>query len=102
VVNDLLFCVSDAGIASCVDVHSGEVKWSERLAGNFSASPVTAEGRIYFQNESGAMFVVKASSVYELLATNELGEKTLASPAVIDGALFIRGENHLFKVSGLK
>jgi hypothetical protein len=48
------------------------------------------------------MFVVKASSVYELLATNELGEKTLASPAVIDGALFIRGENHLFKVSGLK
>lgn len=102
VVNDLLFCVSDAGIASCVDVHNGEVKWSERLAGNFSASPVTAEGRVYFQNESGAMYVVRASSNYELLATNELGEKTLASPAVVDGALFIRGENHLFKVSASK
>lgn len=98
IVEDLLFCVSDAGIASCVDVLSGEVRWSERLAGNFSASPVAAEGRIYFQNEAGVAFVVKASSTYELLATNDLGEKTLASPAVADGTLFIRGEGHLFKI----
>ncbi len=102
IVEDLLFCVSDAGIASCVDVQSGEVRWSERLAGNFSSSPVAAEGRIYFQNEAGVAFVVKASSTYELLATNDLGEKTLASPAVADGTLFIRGEGHLFKISSSK
>jgi outer membrane protein assembly factor BamB len=102
VVENQLFCVSDAGIASCVDVQSGEVRWSERLAGNFSASPVAAEGRIYFQNEAGVGFVVKASSTYELLATNDLGEKTLASPAVADGTLFIRGEGHLFKISSSK
>jgi hypothetical protein len=48
------------------------------------------------------MYVVRVSSNYELLATNELGEKTLASPAVVDGALFIRGENHLFKVGSPK
>lgn len=102
VVDDLLFCVSDAGIASCVDVQSGEVRWSERLAGNFSASPVSAEGRVYFQNEAGVGYVVKASSSYELLATNDLGEKTLASPAVADGTLFIRGESHLFKVGSSK
>jgi outer membrane protein assembly factor BamB len=102
VVQDLLFCVSNAGIASCVDVQSGEVRWSERLAGDFSASPVAAEGRIYFQNEAGVAFVLKASSTYELLATNDLGEKTLASPAVADGTLFIRGEAHLFKISSSK
>jgi outer membrane protein assembly factor BamB len=98
VVDDSLFCVSDAGIASCVDALTGEVRWTERLAGNFSASPVVAEGRIYFQNETGSTLVVKASKKFELLATNELGERTLASPAVTEGALFIRGETHLFKL----
>jgi outer membrane protein assembly factor BamB len=99
VVNDSLFCVSDAGIASCIDPLNGEVRWSERLSGNFSASPVVAEGRIYFLNETGATHVVKASKTFELLATNEIGEKTLASPAVTDGAIYLRGEKHLMKVS---
>jgi len=98
VVEDSLFCVSDAGIASCVDALTGEVRWSERLAGNFSASPVVAEGRIYFQNETGTTHVVKAAKAFELIASNELGERTLASPAVADNALFIRGETHLFKL----
>jgi outer membrane protein assembly factor BamB len=99
VVDDSLFCVSDAGIASCVDSLTGEVHWSERLAGNFSASPIVAEGRIYFQNESGATHIVSAKKTFELLATNEIGERTLASAAVSDGAVFIRGETHLFKIT---
>ena len=97
VVDDSVFCVSDVGIASCIDPATGELRWSERLAGNFSASPVTAEGRIYFQNETGSTHVVKASKQFELLATNELSERTLSSPALCDGAIYIRGENHLFK-----
>jgi outer membrane protein assembly factor BamB len=98
VVDDLLFCVSDAGIASCIEAKTGEVIWSERLGGNFSASPVYAAGRLYFQNESGSTFVLKPARQFELLATNEIGEKTLASLAPSEGALFIRGENHLFKI----
>ncbi len=98
VVEDLLFCVSDAGIASCLEAKTGEVLWSERLGGNFSASPVYAAGRIYLQNETGSTFVLKAARQFEVLATNEIGEKTLASLAPAEGALFIRGENHLFKV----
>jgi outer membrane protein assembly factor BamB len=98
VVGQNLFCVSDAGIASCVDALSGEVHWSERLAGNFSASPIAAGERIYFLNETGVTSVVKAAQKFELLATNDLGERTLASPAPADGALFIRGETHLFKL----
>jgi outer membrane protein assembly factor BamB len=98
VVEDLLFCVSDAGIASCIEAKTGEVVWSERLSGNFSASPVYAGGRIYFQNETGSTFVVKPSRQYELLATNEIGERTLASLAPSEGCLFIRGEKYLYKV----
>jgi outer membrane protein assembly factor BamB len=98
VVGQNLFCVSDAGIASCVDALTGEVHWSERLPGNFSASPVAAGDRVYFLNETGVTSVVKAAKTYELLATNDLGERTLASPAPADGALFIRGETHLFKL----
>ena len=99
VVGDELYFVSDAGIATCADARTGEVHWSERLGGNFSASPVAAEGRIYFQNETGIGFVVKAGKTYELLAKNELGEKTLASYAIADGAIYIRSETHLWKIA---
>ncbi len=97
-LGDEIYFVSDAGVATCADARTGEVHWSERLGGNFSASPVAAEGRVYFQNESGVGFVVKAGKTYELLATNDLGERTLASYAVADGALFIRSESHLWKI----
>ncbi len=98
VLGDEVYFVSDGGIATCADARTGAVHWSERLGGNFSASPVAAEGRVYFQNEAGVGFVVKAARTYEVLATNDLGEKTLASYAVADGALFIRSEGHLRKI----
>lgn len=98
VLGDEVYFVSDGGIASCADALTGEVHWSERLGGNFSASPVAAEGRVYFQNEAGIGFVVKAGKTYELLATNDLGERSLASYAVADGTLFIRTEGHLWKI----
>jgi outer membrane protein assembly factor BamB len=98
VVGDEIYFVSDAGIATCATARTGDVLWSERLKGNFSASPVAIEGRIYFQNETGVGFVVKAAPTYELLATNDLGERSLASYAVADGALYIRTEGHLWKI----
>ena len=98
VVGDELYFVSDAGIATCADARTGRVHWNERLGGGFSASPVVAEGRVYFQNEEGVGFVVKAGTTYELLARNELGERTLASAAVDDGALYLRGAEHLYRI----
>ena len=97
-VGDELYFVSDAGIASCVDAKTGEIHWSERLGGNFSASPVLAEGRIYFLNETGTMYVVRASKKFETLSENSIGDKTLASPAVLDGAMLIRSEKRLWKI----
>ena len=76
---------------------SGRVHWSERLGGGFSASPVAAEGRIYFQNEEGIGYVLKAGKTFDLLARNELAERTLASPAVMDNALFLRSQAHLWR-----
>ncbi len=96
VVDDLVYFVSDAGIATCADAKTGKVHWNERLGGNFSASPVFAEGRIYFQNEDGVGFVVKHGQTFELLAKNDLEEQTLASFAVIDSRLFIRSKSHLW------
>jgi outer membrane protein assembly factor BamB len=99
VLGDEIYFVADNGIANCADARTGEIHWSERLAGGFSASPVAAEGRVYFQNETGTGYVIKAGKTYELLATNDLAEPTLASYAVADGALYIRSEKYLRKIA---
>jgi len=93
-----IYMVSDAGIATCADAKRGTVHWQERVGGNYSASPVYAAGRIYFQNEQGMGVVIKAGKTFERLAENNLGERTLASYAVGDKCLFIRGEQHLFRI----
>ncbi len=90
--------VSDAGIATCADAKTGTVHWQERVGGNYSASPVYAAGRIYFQNEQGMGVVIKPGKTFEKLAENNLGERTLASYAVGDKCLLIRGEQHLFRI----
>jgi outer membrane protein assembly factor BamB len=98
VVGDELYVVSDNGIATCLDARSGNVHWSERLGGAFSASPIAAENRVYFLSEQGVCQVVATGKTFELLATNELGERTFASPAAIDGTIFIRSASHLWRI----
>ena len=97
-VGDELYVVSDSGIASCIDAVTGKVHWQNRIGGNYSASPIHAAGRIYFQSEDGVGTVVRAGKKFEKLATNKLEEPTLASYAVADSALFIRTEKHLFRI----
>jgi len=98
-VGDEIYMVSDAGIASCVDAKSGAVHWQERVGGNYSSSPIHAHGLIYFQNEEGKCVVVKAGKAFEIVATNDLGERTLASYAASADSLFIRTESHLYKIT---
>ncbi len=94
----LLAIKPDGGVATCLNARTGDVHWNERLGGDFSASPVVSEGKIYFQNETGTGYVLKAGKTFELLATNNLAERTLASPAVVDNALIIRSESHLWRM----
>jgi outer membrane protein assembly factor BamB len=98
VAGDELYFVSDDGFATCLDARTGRPHWYQRLTQNFSASPVYADGRVYFLSELGVTSVVKASPNYELLAKNDLEERALASPAPADGAIFLRTESHLWRV----
>lgn len=98
IVGKELYLVDDSGIATCLDLQTGRPHWRKRLVGNFSASPVHASGRIYFQNENGVGQVIAASKEFRKLATNRLRGRTLASPAVSGNALFIRTETHLYRL----
>ena len=98
-VGNELYLISDGGIASCVDASTGDLHWQERIGGNFSASPVFADGKIYVQDETGKGTVLRPGKKFQRLAENAFGEATLASYCVGDGAIFLRTEKNLYKVA---
>jgi outer membrane protein assembly factor BamB len=93
-----LFAVTDNGIATCMEAATGKILWQERLGGNYSASPVAAEGRIYFTSDEGLTTVVAASPEFQRLAENRLNDKVQASAAFSQGQIFLRTERHLFAI----
>ena len=97
-VGDELYLVTDAGIASCLDARTGEIVWQQRLNGTFSASPVFADGRIYFLAEDGVATVLAPGRQYQRLATNTLDGATLASMAVAGGSIYVRSATHLYRI----
>lgn len=91
-----LYSINDSGVAFCHVGATGEKIWEKRLGGNFFSSPVMIDGKIYAANDAGEVFVFPAEPKFELLAQNSLGETVMATPAVADGRLLLRGSNHLF------
>jgi outer membrane protein assembly factor BamB len=98
IVGDELYVVTDGGIASCVDARSGAVIWQQRLGGTYSASPVFADGRIYFLAEQGVTTVIAPGREFRKLAANTLDGGLLASMAISGGSFFLRTDSHLYKV----
>ena len=98
VVGDEFYMVSDIGIASCLDVATGKTIWQQRMPGNYSASPVFADGKIYFLSEEGIATVIAPGKEFRKLASNTLDGTTYASIAVSQGSLFIRSESHLYRI----
>jgi outer membrane protein assembly factor BamB len=96
--NDLLFTIGDDGVAGCLEAATGQEIWRERVGGNHSASPVLAEGRIYFCNEEGKVTVVEASREFKKLADNKLDDGFMASPAIAGKALYLRTKTHLYRI----
>jgi len=90
------FVVADKGWCNCFDARSGERRWLQQLGKRHSASPVLANGHLYFTADSGDTYVLKASDRFEVVSKNPLGEDVYASPAVAHGQIFIRGDMHLF------
>jgi outer membrane protein assembly factor BamB len=96
-VGDELYLSAD-GLASCLDARTGKVHWSERVPGQYWASPVYAGGHVYLQNKVGVGTVLKAGTTFDVVATNKLEPRTFASYAVDGDALLIRTEKHLYRV----
>ena len=96
---DWLFMVSDKGIATCWDAKSGQELWKERIGGNFSASPLLAGDRLYLLSEEGDTTVIAAEPKFKEIAKNKLGERTLASMAVVDQDLLIRSSQALYRIT---
>jgi hypothetical protein len=97
-VGDLLFMVSDGGVMTCLDAKTGKSYRTERLNGQYTASPVYAAGHIYLANEGGKTMVVKAGKDLEVVATNELKDGCMASPAVSGDALILRTKTSLYSI----
>jgi outer membrane protein assembly factor BamB len=98
-VGDELYLISDRGIATCIDAKTGNEYWRARVGGNHSASPIYADGRIYFLSEEGKSAVIAPGKQFQLLATNRLDGETLASMAVSNASIFIRSRTHLYRLS---
>ncbi len=93
-----IFMISDGGMISCVDALSGQALWQKRIAGAYSASPLYADGRIYFFGEEGEIPVVAATDSYQLLSNNHLDDGFMASPAVFNNSLILRSRTHLYRI----
>lgn len=98
-VNGYLFVVSEKGIAACLDPATGAAKWEERLSGGFSASLVSAGGKVYALSEAGETTVFDASPTPNIVARNKLPGLFQATPAVADGRLYLRSDKELVCVS---
>jgi outer membrane protein assembly factor BamB len=102
IYGDYLYTCANQGILTCYNAKTGERIYQERIGGkggSYSASPVAADGKLYLSSEDGEVFVVKAGPKYELLATNPMGEVMMATPAISDGIIFVRGVSHVFAIA---
>jgi outer membrane protein assembly factor BamB len=98
VENGLLFMLDDGGIVSCLDAKTGEDIWRERVQGNYSASPLLADGHLYIFSEQGKCSVLNAGREFKVLATNQVEDGVMATPAIAGKALYLRTRTHLYRV----
>ncbi len=97
IIDDRYYLADDKGFARCWSIPSGKELWRKRFKGKYTASPVSADGKLFFVNETGTTLVLDAtSSDYVELARNDVGEDVLSSPAISHGCFFLRTSKHLF------
>ncbi len=96
VYDKLFYTCTNSGILACYDANTGERIYRTRLGSGFSASPVAADGKLYFASEDGIVHVVKAGPAFEVIAKNDMGEACMATPAISDGMIFIRTRDYIY------
>ena len=98
VVGDQIYFVTDQGVATSASTKDGEVIWTKRIPGNYSASPLYADGKLHFSSREGDTTVIRPGREYEELAVNKLEGQHMASPAVFEDSLLLRTSTHLYRV----
>jgi len=99
---DELIFVDDGGFVTCLDARTGAEHYRERLGGNYSSSPLLADGKIYIGSREGVMNVLRPGKKFEVLARSELPGAIMATPAALDGALFLRTEHALYRIGAAR
>ena len=105
VYGDYLYSCTDKGVLTCFNAKTGEEIYQQRVneqGFGMSASPVAGNDKIYFAGEEGDVYVIKAGPQYELLAINSMNEAMMATPAISDNMLIIRGQHHVFGIAASK
>lgn len=97
-IGDRIFSTLNNGVVSCLDANTGEEIWKDRIVGTFTASPIAANGLIYFCNEEGDCFVIRAADTFELVSKNHLDEGMRATPSAADGRLYFRTFTALYAI----
>ncbi|MGI8602470.1 MAG: PQQ-binding-like beta-propeller repeat protein [Verrucomicrobiales bacterium] len=96
-----LYCCNDGGVLTCYNALTGDIHYRERLSASgdgFTASGVAGEDRLYFASERGKVFVLKQGDAFNVIATNDLYETCMASPAISKNAIYFRTRHHLVAV----
>ena len=101
IYDGLMYVVNNAGILTVYEAPTGKQVYQQRLGtgGSFSASPVAADGKVYAWSEDGDVYVVKAGRTFEQVGKNSMGEVIMATPAVADGMLVVRGMKHVYGIA---
>jgi outer membrane protein assembly factor BamB len=97
-VDGLLYTAAEQSFLTCLDAGTGEVVWTDRIGGNYEASPIYADGRLYFFNTQGLTTVLKPGRSCDILATNTLDSGLMASPSVAGKSFYLRTKTHLYRI----
>jgi len=97
-VDGLLYTAAEESFVTCVEAATGQVVWTERIGGKYAASPICADGRLYFFSQDGVTSVLKPGRALDVLATNTLANGFMASPAADGKAFYLRTKTHLYRV----
>jgi outer membrane protein assembly factor BamB len=99
---DYVYLVTDRGLLTCMEAATGKVMYEGKRppeAAMYAGSPVALDGKILLTSENGDTYVIQAGPEFGVLRTNSIGEPVLASPAIANGMILIRGKDHLFAIA---
>ncbi len=96
-VDGLIYMVNDTGVLQAIDAKTGEQVWQAKLEGKYTASPVVADGKIYFCSEDGKVTVIEPGRTFKVLGESRFGERMLASPAVVGHAIYLRTDAAIYR-----